>query len=171
MPQVSSPVFDGKRTIPSPEVSQIMADALHLLPADKLMEIGTGSGTQTALWAATGCEVHSVELEPWLSEITMDGFTNVYLHSGDGVLGLLSEGPFTAIVATCGVEEIPDAWVKQLSEGGKLVAPVGDAKSQKLTIFLKVKGDLRPQFVLAYCRFQMLKQRPKPGKLRYEVKQ
>lgn len=162
-----SPTFDGRRTIPSLEVTKLMLDALNLQPSDKMLEIGTGSGTQTALFAKTGAEIHSIELEPWLSEISVDGCTNVYLHSGDGANGLSGEGPFTAIAATCGVEQIPDAWTKQLADGGRLIAPVGDAKVQRLTVFVKVKGDLRPQVVLAYCRFQMLKEPPKPGKVKY----
>lgn len=144
-----------------------MYAALDLKTADKLLEIGTGSGYQLSKWAESGCEVHSIELEPWISEVHNDGCTTIYLHSGDGQLGLPQEAPFTAIVATCGVEQIPGAWCSQLASGGRLVAPVGDSRAQRLTLFGKDGSELVPQRILAYTRFQMLRQRPAPGKLRY----
>src|SRR4051812_6895617 len=124
------PTFDGKRTVPSPRVTEIMLEMLKLTPKDKLLEIGTGSGTQTQAFAATGAEIHSVEVEPWLGEVDLDGKTNVYLHTGDGIEGIAHEAPFSAIVATCGVSQVPDAWKRQLADRGSLVAPVGDATAQ-----------------------------------------
>lgn len=135
-----------------------MLDLLQLGPKDKLLEIGTGSGSQTAAFAATGAEVHSVELEPWLSEITEDGCTNVYLHQGDGKIGLEQEAPFTAIVATCGVLGIPQEWISQLAVNGRLIAPVGTESAQKLIKFIKLAdGSVIPVKTGAYVRFQMLR--------------
>jgi protein-L-isoaspartate(D-aspartate) O-methyltransferase len=151
-----SPTFDGKRTVPSIEVTRLMADLLKLKPEDKLLEIGTGSGYQTKTWAQSGCEVHSIELEPFIDSTVVTG-PYVYLHRGDGVIGMAQEAPFTAIVATCGVEEIPKAWKDQLADGGRLVVPLGDNVAQRLTLFRKENTELLPIRVAAYCRFQMLR--------------
>lgn len=168
MHPVSIPVtFDGRRTIPSPEVTKLIIGLLALKPGDKVLEIGTGSGSQTKALAETGAEVHSVELEPWLDAVDLDGKTNIYLHVGDGVEGLKHEAPFSAIVATCGLEQIPHEWVTQLGPAGNLVAPVGDSRSQRLTLFVKQDDELVPVHIAAYCRFQMMREKPKPGKIPY----
>src|SRR5436190_7175031 len=103
------------RAIPEQRVTDIMLELLALKPTDKLLEIGTGSGTQTAIFAAHCGELHTIELKPihcadYLGDAT-------YFHSGDGVLGLPQEAPFNAIVCTCGIEDIPVAWKEQLTEG------------------------------------------------------
>lgn len=154
--QAISPTFDGKRTIPSPEVTRLMIALLDLKSGDKLLEIGTGSGSQTELFALTGAEVHSIELEPFIDTTVVTG-DYVFLHSGNGRLGLPDEAPFTAIAATCGLKEIPKAWQEQLADGGRLIAPVGDSLVQKLTLFRKVKGELIPERIGAYVKFQMLR--------------
>jgi protein-L-isoaspartate O-methyltransferase len=123
-----------------------------------LLEIGTGSGSQTKMFARTGAEIHSIELEPWVDAVNLDGNTLIYLHAGDGKIGLAREAPFSAIVATCGVSEIPQAWVDQLGENGHLVAPVGDMSCQRLTLFRKERFALVPVKIAAYVRFQMLRE-------------
>lgn len=163
------PTFDGKRTIPSPEVTALMLDLLQLTAADKLLEVGTGSGSQTRAFAKTGAIVHSVELVPFVDPTITVGEC-VYLHQGDGLDGLPERAPFTAIVATCGVEKLPDAWREQLADGGRLVVPIGDSGCQKLTLFRKRGADLVPERVAAYTRFQMLGKKPKPGKIPYQAK-
>lgn len=143
---------DG-RPVPEGQVTDLMLELLQLVPEDKLMEIGTGTATQTERWAATGCEVHSIELKPLIP--ADDSFDRIKLHLGDGRLGLPYEAPFTAIVATCGFKDIPDSWKRQLSEGGRLVAPIGDATIQKLTLFRKVGGNVVAERIAAYTRFVM----------------
>lgn len=163
-----SPTFDGKRTIPSPECRALIRQMLGLGPSDKVLEIGTGSGTMTNEFAATGAEVHSVELEPWVDPTQIIGDC-VYLHSGDGILGLPRFAPFTAIVATCGIQEIPRAWEEQLATGGKLVAPIGEPTSQRLTLFSKsADGELIPRRVCAYVRFSMMRAKPSPKPPKYQ---
>ena len=161
--------FDGRRTVPSPEVTQIMLELLDLRPSDKVLEIGTGSGYQTKCLAMTKAEIHSIELEPWVDSTKIIGEC-VFLHSGDGKLGLPHEAPFSAILATCGIEQIPREWTEQLNEGGRLVCPIGDSSSQRLTLFRKCGLELRPMRIGAYCRFQMLRKKPQPGKPPYQVK-
>src|SRR5437879_2991858 len=112
-----APTFDGRRTIPSPECRKLILDILQLGPQDKVLEIGTGSGTQTNDFAATGAEVHSIELEPWVDTTQILGDC-VYLHTGDGAKGLPAYAPYTAIVVTAGAEQVVQAWRDQLLEGG-----------------------------------------------------
>jgi protein-L-isoaspartate(D-aspartate) O-methyltransferase len=166
MPISLSPTFDGKRTIPSPECRALIRQMLNLGPTDKVLEIGTGSGTMTNEFAATGAEVHSIELEPWVDSTKITG-DYVFLHTGDGVKGLPQHAPFTAIVATCGVEGIPKAWAQQLTDNGACVAPIGDSSSQRLVLFRKVNGDLLPLKVAAYVRFSMMRERPAPKPPKY----
>lgn len=163
-----APTFDGKRTIPSAEVTNLMLDMLELTYRDKLLEIGTGSGYQTNVFAETGAEIHSIELEPWVDSTKITG-DYVFLHSGDGKKGLPEHAPFTAIVATCGVEEIPRAWEEQLSDNGRMVVPIGDSGSQRLCLFQKRRdGGLVPIRVAAYVRFSMMREKPQPNPPKYQ---
>lgn len=162
-----APTFDGKRTIPSPECRALIRQMLGLGPKDKVLEIGTGSGTMTSEFGATGAEVHSIELEPWVDSTKIIG-DYVFLHTGDGVKGLPNVAPFTAIVATCGVEEIPKAWVEQLAPNGRLVVPIGDSKSQRLTLFRKQGLEIVPERICAYTRFSMMREKPSPKPPKYQ---
>ena len=164
-----APTFDGKRTIPSEAVTQVMCQLLDLKEGEKLMEIGTGSGFQTGYWAGFGVEVHSIELEPWIDSTQVIGEC-VYLHTRDGRKGLPEHAPFDAIVATCGVEQLPQEWIEQLKPGGRLVVPLGDASCQKLTLFRKQNGELIPERIGAYTRFQMMRDMPKPKAPKYNPK-
>lgn len=161
------PTFDGKRTIPSQECRALIREMLNLGPDDKVLEIGTGSGTQTSEFGATGAEVHSIELDPWIDSTKVTG-EYVFLHSGDGINGIPSQAPFSVIVATCGVEQIPKAWRDQLGEGGRLMVPIGDSSSQRLTLFRKEKGELIPVRVAAYTRFSLMRERPSPKTPKYD---
>lgn len=161
-----APTFDGKRSIPSEAVTRVICDLLDLKPEDLLLEIGTGSGFQTGVFAGFGATVFSIELEPWIDPSRTIG-DYVYLYPGDGALGLPEHAPYTAIVATCGIEQIPRPWEDQLIHGGRLVAPVGDSKAQRLTLFRKENSELVPVRIGAYCRFQMLREPPKPRPPKY----
>ncbi len=163
-----APTFDGRRTVPSPECRALIRQMLNLGPKDKVLEIGTGSGTMTNEFAATGAEVHSIELEPWVDSTVITGDC-VFLHTGDGANGIPNQAPFTAIVATCGVETIPRSWSEQLADGGRLVVPIGTSESQRLCLFQKrPDGSLVPQRVCAYTRFSMMKERPSPKPPKYQ---
>lgn len=152
-------VCDG-RTIPSAKVTAIMADMLQLKPEDKLLEIGTGSASQTSEWAKSGCEVHTIEVKPVCDpeRMALDGLEQVYAHLGDGKNGLPQEAPFSAIIATCGVEKIPQSWVDQLAANGRMVVPIGNAAVQKLTLLRKLdSGALWLERIAAYTRFSMMR--------------
>ena len=142
--------------VPDDRVTALMLELLELKPTDKLLEIGTGSGSQTHVWQKYAGEVHSVELkrEYKLNDSTLGG--HVYLSYGDGAKGLPDAAPFHAIVATCGVPDIPIAWPDQLAEGGRLVAPVGTNSAQRLMQYRKKGQSLIPVRVAAYVRFVMM---------------
>lgn len=152
---IKSPTYCGQPPVPAIEVTDIMLDLLDLQPMDILMEIGTGTGSQTAVWEKFCLEVHSVELKQEYKVREPLG-AHVYLSYGDGAKGIPDAAPFDKIVATCGVPDIPQAWVEQLKEGGRIVAPVGLPDGQKLTLFKKVDGFLKPERVAAYTRFVMM---------------
>lgn len=162
MPEISGGDFTQPQSvvlppIPSQSVTKIMLALLDPKPTETLMEIGTGTGSQTAIWQQYFKEVHSVELNQkyHVAENNPLG-PHVYLSWGDGSKGLPDAAPFDAIVSTCGVDDIPEAWKDQLAEGGRLVAPVGTNHVQKLTLFRKLGGHLIPVKIGAYCRFVMM---------------
>lgn len=148
-------VFKDGRTVPSTEVTELMAEMLQLHPGEKLLEIGTGSGMQTEVWTRFGCEVHTIECKP-VVDPERRGLKQVYAHLGDGKNGLPQEAPFDAIVATCGARKLPEAWIQQLREGGRIVAPIGTPESQSLVLLRKKDGQLEPERIGAYVRFSML---------------
>lgn len=118
------------QTISQPYVVALMTELLGLKGSEKVLEIGTGSGYQAAILAELAKEVYTIDiLEPLarnakklLKEL---GYTNIYVSHGDGFLGWPELSPFDAIIVTCAPEEIPAPLIEQLSEGGRLVIPVG----------------------------------------------
>lgn len=159
--------FDGRRTVPSVRVRALIVELLQLTESDKVLEIGTGSGTQTHDFGSTGAMVHSIELEPWIDTSKIIGDC-VYLHAGNGIAGLPECAPFSAIVATCGIEQIPDTWRDQLGDGGRLVVPIGEQSGQRLVLFRKHGSELIPEKVAAYVRFSMMKEPPKRNPPKYQ---
>ena len=140
------PIGDGQ-TISQPYMVAIMTEKLGLSGGEKVLEIGTGSGYQSAVLAEIAKEVHSIEVVPSLAERSNKkleelGHKNITVTSGDGTLGLPEEAPFDGIIVTAGAPSIPKPLTDQLSDGGRLVIPVGDAFSQTLTIVTKHDGKL-----------------------------
>jgi protein-L-isoaspartate(D-aspartate) O-methyltransferase len=125
------------QTISQPYIVAYMLEALALQPSDRVLEVGTGCGYQTALLAKLVRLVYTVEIIPALSVhaealLSRLGLHNVHYRVGDGSLGWPEESPFQAIVVTAAPEDIPNALVEQLSEGGRLILPVGSTGSQRL---------------------------------------
>ena len=115
-----------------------MTDALELRPEDRVLEIGTGSGYQTALLAALAAEVVSVERHAALTgtaarNLARAGVTNARLEAAPpDTLGFPSAGPYDAIIVTAAAPEVPPALLDQLADGGRLVIPVGTRAGQLL---------------------------------------
>ena len=137
------PIGHGQ-TISQPYIVALMTELLELQPQDKVLEIGTGSGYQAAVLAEIAKEVYTIELlEPLYHEakkrLEGRGYHNIYFKLGDGTKGWPDAAPFDKIMVTAAGLKIPEAFVQQLKEGGRLVIPLGE-KEQVLMLGYK-KGD------------------------------
>ncbi|NIM05982.1 MAG: protein-L-isoaspartate(D-aspartate) O-methyltransferase, partial [Armatimonadetes bacterium] len=138
------------QTISQPYMVAIMTRCLSLSGEEKLLEIGTGSGYQTAILAELAAQVYTIErVEPLslraqktLKEL---GYTNVNSRVGDGTLGWPEAAPFDAILVTAGAPEIARPWKEQLAENGRLVVPLGQRYSQTLMVYTKQGGKLKEE--------------------------
>ena len=132
------------QTISNPYTVAFQSELLTPRPSDKILEIGTGSGYQTAILGKIGCRVYSIERFKDLHINAKKNLTilncNVNLFYGDGYLGLPNHSPFDKIIVTAGAPELPLPLIEQLSIGGILVIPIG-VKEQKMTVFLKTNKD------------------------------
>lgn len=140
--------IDCNQTISQPYVVGIMTNWLALEPHHRVLEIGTGSGYQTAILAEIVQTVYSIEFHRPLADkartlLVELGYTNVIIETGDGYHGLAREAPFDGIIVTCRVEEVPSPLEVQLSEGGRMVIPVGPKPQQVLFAYEKIKGRLK----------------------------
>jgi protein-L-isoaspartate(D-aspartate) O-methyltransferase len=129
----------------------IMTELLSIQTPQKVLEIGTGSGYQTAILAELAREVHSIERVPELAERAREilqslGYENVKIYVRDGTLGLPDEAPFDRILVTAGAPEVPEPLIEQLSEGGILVCPVGTRSSQQLVRLVKTPTGPRTSY-------------------------
>ncbi len=119
------------QTISQPYIVALMTELLHLQGTEKVLEIGTGSGYQTAILAELAREVYTIELEPELLERARRilteylGYTHVRFRQGDGYAGWPEAAPFDAIMVTAAPPEIPSPLLEQLRIGGRMVIPVG----------------------------------------------
>ncbi|HZZ77168.1 MAG TPA: protein-L-isoaspartate(D-aspartate) O-methyltransferase [Gemmataceae bacterium] len=136
-----------KQTISSPLIVAQMTQALHPKANDKVLEIGTGSGYQTAVLSPLVKDVYTIEIVESLgknAKRTLErlGYKNVHAKVGDGYLGWPEFAPFSKIIATCSPEKVPQPLIDQLADGGTLVAPVGERYTQTLYVFTKKKDKL-----------------------------
>jgi protein-L-isoaspartate(D-aspartate) O-methyltransferase len=117
----------------------VMTELLELRGDEKVLEIGTGSGYQAAVLSRLASEVYSIErIEPLAQaarkRLQKLGCFNVQVIESDGTLGLADHSPYDGIIVTAGAPEIPDAYVEQLKDRGRLVIPVGSRYSQVLYV-------------------------------------
>lgn len=133
------------QTISQPYMVALMTECLRLKGGERVLEIGTGSGYQTAILAELAKEVYSVERLQALSirakeNLDRLGYKNIKTKVGDGTLGWEDHAPYDSILVTAGAPEVPPALIKQLNENGRLAIPVGGTFSQALTVIEKKKG-------------------------------
>jgi protein-L-isoaspartate(D-aspartate) O-methyltransferase len=145
------------QTISQPYIVALMTDALELDGDERVLEIGTGSGYQTAILAELAARVVSVERHAELSraagKVLADcGYTNVTLVVGDGTLGFAEQAPYDGILVAAAATHVPPALEAQLAEGGTLVIPIGGREGQVLEAYRKVGGKLHAE-PLSGCRF------------------
>lgn len=125
------------QTISQPYMVACMTELLDLAPTDRVLEIGTGSGYQTAVLAELCAEVITIERHPALHERAREilgelGYANIELIRADGTVGHAACAPYDAILVTAGSPRIPPLLLEQLAEGGRLICPVGNRQQQRL---------------------------------------
>lgn len=125
------------QTISQPYMVAVMTELLELKGDEKILEIGTGSGYQTAILAELSREVYSIERVKALSDSAREilavlGYSNIHIKHGDGTLGWPEAAQFDRILITAAAPDLPETLIRQLSEGGIIIAPVGDRFSQQL---------------------------------------
>lgn len=150
------PIGAGQ-TISQPYIVALMLELLQLEPGSRVLEIGTGSGYQTALLAKLAGHVYSMERHAELAEqaaqtLSRLGLTNVSVVTGDGSRGLAEHAPYDAIVVAAAAAEIPPALFEQLREGGRMIIPVGHPEAQELQFVRKLSGKALTT-VMEGCRF------------------
>jgi protein-L-isoaspartate(D-aspartate) O-methyltransferase len=128
------------QTISQPYIVALMTELLDLHPGDRVLEVGTGSGYQTAILSKLAGEVHTVELLPDLAEHARSRLSelhcsNVHVHTGDGSLGWPQAAPYDKVLVTACAPQVPQPLLDQLADPGRLVLPVGGRASQVLEIW------------------------------------
>ncbi|RMF94668.1 MAG: protein-L-isoaspartate(D-aspartate) O-methyltransferase [Candidatus Schekmanbacteria bacterium] len=153
------PIGEGQ-TISQPYIVALMTQSLLLQGEEKVLEIGTGSGYQTAILAEIASEVYSIErigalttrARKILDEL---GYTNISTRTFDGTYGWKDKAPFDAIIITAAAPSVPENLLKQLKDGGRLVAPIGTESSQDLVRIIK-RGDELIEEKICSCLFVKL---------------
>jgi protein-L-isoaspartate(D-aspartate) O-methyltransferase len=146
------------QTISQPYIVALMTQALDIQPEDRVLEIGTGSGYQTAVLAELAQMVYSIERIESLAQkartnLYSQGYTNVMLIVGDGSVGLPEYAPFHKIIVTAAAPHVPQPLSEQLKEGGKMVIPVGGRSVQDLKLVEKALNGRIYTSTLCGCRF------------------
>lgn len=136
------------QTISQPYIVALMLQELDVRPEHRVLDVGAGSGYQTALLSRLAAEVHGVERVAELAirateTLRQLGVTNATMHVGDGSLGWPECAPFDRIICGAASPDVPPAWIEQLAAGGKIVAPVGPRDVQSLLLVEKNGPNLR----------------------------
>jgi protein-L-isoaspartate(D-aspartate) O-methyltransferase len=158
---------DCGKTISQPFIVALMTDLLDLQPGDRVLEVGTGWGYQTAVLAEMGAKVYSIELIAALAEearrrLARQGHAQVTVRVGDGRAGWPERAPFDKIIVSAAPDWVPVPLLEQLRSGGRMVIPAGVAETQQLLLIEKdAAGRLGSRAVMP-VRFSMLEE-PEPG--------
>ncbi len=153
--------IDCSQTISQPFMVALMTEALEVTGDSKVLEIGTGSGYQSAILAEICNTVYTVEKYPELLDKSMSllkqqGYYNIVGKSADGTLGWPEHQPYDAILVTAGAPRVPQPLLDQLAEGGRLLIPVGNEVSQDLKKITRSNARF-PETTLVGCRFVPLR--------------
>ena len=152
--------IECEQTISQPYMVARMTELLELKPPQRVLEIGTGSGYQTAILALLAGRVYTVEwflklMNPAACRLERLGQTNVTFRCGDGSTGWPEHAPYDAILVTAGAPAVPKSLSEQLAPGGRLVIPVGGKGSQTLVRVVRTESDFEREEYLS-CRFVKL---------------
>lgn len=168
---VDRPVrLQAGQTASQPSLIAAMLEALELDGSGRVLEVGAGSGWQTALLTHLADEVVAVELEPALARMAREnlaaadsgvGEGSWTVLEGDGTRGAPDRAPFDAIVVSAAVPRLPDAWRDQLADGGRIVAPMGYGGAERVEVLQKTADGLVRRRTLTAARFVPLRDRPR----------
>ncbi|MDQ5984623.1 MAG: Protein-L-isoaspartate O-methyltransferase [Syntrophus sp. SKADARSKE-3] len=149
-----------RQTISQPYIVALMTEAMALTKKDRVLEIGTGSGYQTAILAELAGYVFSIERIASLAAnarriLDFLNYYNVAIRVGDGTYGWREEAPYEGIIVTAGAPQIPKILIEQLTVGGRLVIPMGSRTSQELFVVTRQSDDIDDikKESLGGCRF------------------
>lgn len=147
-----------KQTTSQPYMIAAMIQAAEIKPEDRVLEIGAGSGYQTALLAELASQVFAVERYVSLAETAQKtlerlGYRNAKIITGDGSLGMAEAAPFDAIIVSAAAPRVPPALMDQLALGGRLLIPIGDAEQQILQLIQRHADGTTSVSTLEGCRF------------------
>jgi protein-L-isoaspartate(D-aspartate) O-methyltransferase len=137
-----------EQTISQPYIVALMSSLLGLTGQEKVLEVGTGSGYQTAVLAEIARRVCSIERLPRLAQrarALLDGlgYSNVWIRVGGGTLGWPDEAPFDRILVAAGSPAVPPPLFEQLTPGGLMVLPLGDVEAQTMTVVENAAGTMK----------------------------
>lgn len=141
------------QTISQPFIVAFMTEQLHPQSTDRILEIGTGSGYQTAILAELVKDVYTIEIiEPLAKDASARlarlGYSNAHVKVGDGYQGWPEVAPFDAIIVTCAPDKVPQPLTQQLKENGRMLVPVGGGMDQQLYLLEKKNGQLAQTAIL-----------------------
>src|SRR5437660_5211400 len=148
------------QTISQPFIVAFMTEQLRPQPNDRVLEIGTGSGYQTAVLAELVKEVYTIEIiEPLAKDASTRlarlDYNNAHVKVGDGYQGWPEVAPFDAIIVTCAPDKVPQPLTEQLKDGGRMIIPVGNGLDQQLYLLEKMNGELVQRAILPVRFVQM----------------
>ncbi|MFH1184308.1 MAG: protein-L-isoaspartate(D-aspartate) O-methyltransferase [Chloroflexota bacterium] len=157
-------VIGHGQTISQPYIVALMTSALELRGAERVLEVGTGSGYQTAILSQLAGEIHTIELIPKLSAraarvLALLRCHNVRVHTGDGSLGWPDAAPYDAIIVTAAAPALPAPLIEQLADHGRLVIPLASANGYQLLTVIRCDGGRISEQVLASVAFVPLRGR------------
>ncbi len=146
------PIGTGQ-TISQPYIVALMTSLLALEGGENVLEIGTGSGYQAAILAELARTVHTIERHSQLAERASEtlvklGYTNVFIHTGDGTRGWPESSPYQGILVTAAAPSTPRPLLDQLADGGRLVIPVGDHYGQDLQVWERHGDQFEPESII-----------------------
>ena len=163
------PIGEGQ-TMTQPYIAARMTELLDIQPEDRILEIGTGSGYESAVLSSLARHVYSIEILPDISRRAQErlralGCTNVSFRVGDGYRGWPDAAPFDGIIVTAAPRQIPPALLDELAPNGRMVIPVGDF-FQELKVFARdSKGEVSETSVLPVRFVPMSGEAEQPGKV------
>lgn len=155
------PIPHGQTTS-QPSLIAAMIDTLELTGDERVLEVGTGYGFQTALLAELAAEVHSIERFAELADaarrnLERAGYDNVHVVVGDGNEGLPEHAPFDGVVLSAATPQVPGPLIDQLAEGGRLCAPIGGGGAEEVLVYRRTADGLERDRRLTHARFVPLR--------------